>query len=505
MASKKALHKVHFNFKAEGSKAEFIVVKFQGRDSISDLFYFEIDLASTEKSVDLDAILKDKVSLTMTRGDEITTYEGALASFEQLQLEDKYVMYRATLVPNLWFLTLNHQSRVFLDKTTPEIIEEVLKGANLSPEDYEIKVNQESYPKREFVVQHKETDLAFISRLMEHVGIFYFYSEGKIILSDHPSIHQSFREKEEILYHQPKGMHTVGEEAVHSLTCRQQTVPHRVLLQEYNYRKPKLDLKTDKAVLDQGMGVFMDYGDHYKDTKEGSKLAQIRGDEIKCRQKLFMGEGDCRGFRSGFKFSLTDHYRSDFDKEYLLIEVQHSGSQTGDFMKSQSKKAQEEQPDYRNEFVCIAADVDFRPERTTSKPKIYGSLSARVDASGDGDQAEVDDQGRYKVIFPFDLSGRKDGKASAWIRMAQSYAGMDYGMHFPLHKGTEVLLTFIDGDPDRPIIQAAVPNPETKSPVTSENQTKSVIRDNYGNEIVLDSTPGDEHIRIHSPHHNFRN
>jgi len=129
-------------------------------------------------------------------------------------------------------------------------------------------------------------------------------------------------------------------------------------------------------------------------------------------------------------------------------------------------------------------------------------MNATVDAAGDGQQAEIDDQGRYKVILPFDQSGNKDGKASRWVRMAQPYAGSEYGMHFPLHKGAEVLLTFVDGDPDRPIISGSVPNPETTSPVTSANQTKSVVRDNFGNEMIFDATPGDEHIRLFSPHHN---
>jgi hypothetical protein len=134
-----------------------------------------------------------------------------------------------------------------------------------------------------------------------------------------------------------------------------------------------------------------------------------------------------------------------------------------------------------------------------------GSLHARVDAEGAGNYAELDTQGRYKVRLPFDTdTAHGAGKASHFVRMAQPYSGPDYGVHFPLHKGAEVLLTFVDGDPDRPVISGAVPNPETASPVTAANQTKSIFRDNYGNELVFDSTPGDEHIRLFSPHHTSR-
>jgi hypothetical protein len=162
----------------------------------------------------------------------------------------------------------------------------------------------------------------------------------------------------------------------------------------------------------------------------------------------------------------------------------------------------EEKLTYSNRFSAIPSDIQFRPERKTPKPKFNGIINATVDAAGDGKDGEVDDQGRYKIILPFDQSGNKDGKASRWVRMAQPYSGSDYGMHFPLHKGAEVLLTFVDGDPDRPIISGSIPNPDTTSPVTDANQTKSVVRDNYGNELVFDATPGDEHIRLQTPHNN---
>ena len=191
--------------------------------------------------------------------------------------------------------------------------------------------------------------------------------------------------------------------------------------------------------------------------------------------------------------------------------MEHEGHQTGAFWSGVGEKPAEGEKKltYANRFIAIPSNVQFRPERTTPKSKFFGTMNATVDAAGDGQHAETDDQGRYKIILPFDQSGNKDGKASRWVRMAQPYSGFNAsdgikgpsGMHFPLHKGTEVLLTFVDGDPDRPIISGSIPNPQTISPVTQENQTRSVIRDNYGNEIVMDATPGDEHIRLYSPHH----
>ncbi|MHB9028772.1 MAG: type VI secretion system Vgr family protein, partial [Candidatus Latescibacterota bacterium] len=198
-------------------------------------------------------------------------------------------------------------------------------------------------------------------------------------------------------------------------------------------------------------------------------------------------------------------FRENFNRDYLIAEVTHEVNQSGFLISGLGKTSSDRDQAifYRNSFKAIPSDIQYRPERTAEKPRMAGTLHARVDAEGSGNYAELDDQGRYKVRLPFDTdTAHGAGKASHFIRMAQPYSGADYGLHFPLHKGSEVLLTFVDGDPDRPIIAGAVPNPETASPVTSENQTKSIFRDNYGNEMVFDSTPGDEHIRLYSPHHN---
>ena len=159
----------------------------------------------------------------------------------------------------------------------------------------------------------------------------------------------------------------------------------------------------------------------------------------------------------------------------------------------------EEEPFYRNRFTAIPASVQFRPERVTKKSRFFGLMNAKIDAAGSGQYAELDDLGRYKVILPFDLSGRKDGKASAWLRMMQPYAGSDHGMHFPLHKGTEVLLAFIDGDPDRPVIAGAVPNPATPSPVTGDNQTMAVLQTGGKNRIAIEDKDGSQRILLQTP------
>jgi len=495
MPAPSTLQDVQFGFSS--GDAEFSVVQFHGTEAISTPFVFDIDVMSADLSIDFDSMLQTPATLTIYRGDEsANAFEGVLASFELREIGAKHAVYRAVLVPRLWLLTLTQQNRIFQEKTIPQILDDVLKEHEFSSNDYTVRLTQ-SYPTREYVVQYQESDLSFLSRWMEHEGIFYFFDAGKLVIADDQSVHQPIAGESKVPYRAASGLSSAGQEAVSQFMFRQVLRQERVLLKDYNWRRPDLDLKTEQALPTSGKGILVEYGAHYKDTLEGKRLAKVRGEELECRKRIFMGEGNARSFRAGFQHQLTDHPRSDFNAKYLLVEVQHEGSQS--LTDEEGVVVSSEGSAYRNTFVSIQARVPFRPERVTPKPRIYGTLNAKVDGASDGTYAEVDDQGRYKVILPFDLSGKDSGKASRFVRMAQPYAGPDYGIHFPLHKGTEVLLTFIDGDPDRPIISGAVPNPDTASPVKDSNQTASVIRDHRGNEMVVEGQERSEQIRLFSP------
>ena len=200
-------------------------------------------------------------------------------------------------------------------------------------------------------------------------------------------------------------------------------------------------------------------------------------------------------------FDLEDHYRQDYNQQYLTMALEHRGSQAAYLVAGLGRAltASEQTPHYENSFQAIPARVQFRAEHRTPKARIHGTLSAKIDAAGTGKYAELDEQGRYKVILPFDLSGRKDGKASSFLRMAQPYTGSDHGMHFPLHKGAEAILTFIDGDPDRPIIAGAAPNPDNPSQVKAENETKNMITTGGQNKIHLEDQEGSQRILMQTP------
>jgi len=307
---------------------------------------------------------------------------------------------------------------------------------------------------------------------------------------------------DELIYAPVSGLETMHlDETIQSFVCRRQQVPNRVTLKDYNYRKPSLSVQGSAEVDSSGQGEMYFYGEHFRTPEEGDKLAKIRSEEFLCQAKQFHGESTVPYLMPGYTFTLKEHFRQDMNRGYHIISIEHRGNQASFLISGirENLSVAEKESVYQNSFTAIEDNAQFRAPRITERPRIHGTINGRIDAAGTGKYAEVDDHGRYKVILPFDRSGRGGGKASAWIRMMQPYGGSDYGMHFPLHKGCEVLLTFIDGDPDRPVIAGAVPNPEYPSPVTTDNQTMSVLTTSGSNKIHIEDREGSERMLFHSP------
>jgi type VI secretion system VgrG family protein len=482
----------------------FGVVRFRGSEGFSRCYQFEIDLVSHDAEVDLTTVLKNPVTFTIVREEGDIPFHGILEQFEQLHEVDEHVFYRAVLVPKLWWLSLTYHNQVLLNKTVPEMIEEVLKDGGLTTLDFEVKLEKE-YPRWEYICQYRESHLSFVSRWMEREGMYYYFEQTesgeKVIITDTKLAHTEMPEGKTMYYAPPSGLDDLHrEEVIKAFILKQKMLPRTLRLKDYNYRTPSLEISGSAEVSPDGRGDVYIYGEHFRTTAEGNALAKIRAEELLCQERQIHGESTIPYLRPGYLFDLEDHYRDGFNRQYLTVEIDHEGSQTGYLLAGIQKGLAEveKQPYYRNGFVSIPSDVQFRPERKTEKPRFYGTMNARVDAAGTGKYAELDDHGRYKVVLPLDVSGRKDGKASAYFRMAQPYAGSDHGMHFPLHKGTEVLLTFIDGDPDRPIIQGAVPNPETPSIVNTANPTGAGFKSASGNQISMQDNEGHERIVIGS-------
>ncbi|MES1979457.1 MAG: type VI secretion system tip protein TssI/VgrG [Pseudomonadota bacterium] len=500
-----------FEFSSQAFDADkFSVVNMTGFESISKPFRFMLTLVSDDAGIDFDKVLQSAATFRIFSpdGTSSTPYHGGIAEFDQLQQTDGYVFYRAVLVPRLWHLSLYQMSEVYLnDQSIPQIIEKVLKGSRLTSADYELKLSG-SYRERSFVCQYQETHLDFVSRWMEKEGMYFFFDhEGrseKLVIVDNKSMHPAQAVK--VLY-RPVDQKDTGASAdsVQDFVCRQKPLPRQVILRDYNHRKATVELKVTEPVSDNGIGEVNLYGENFRNEAEGQRYAKLRAEEILCGGKVFTGEATAVGLRSGYMMEMARHYRDSFNGQYLVTEVHHEGSQAAALLagiKTSYSEGQGGETTYRNTFRAIPAAAQFRPERTTPRPRVSGTMNATIDASGPSQYAELDEYGQYKVQLPFDSTDKDAGKGSARVRMASPYSGSDHGMNFPLHKDAEVLLSFIDGNPDEPVILGAVPNSENPSVVNQANPYENKITTAGGNIIHMGDQKGKEVMWLHSPFHN---
>ena len=489
-----------FGFTAKALPSDtFAVVDLVGNEAISRLYEFTLTLVSENPALVFETVLNQPATLMIfprTDAPQPVSYHGLVTHLEQAHQIGSYTVYRAMLAPRLWGLSRDRMSEVYVEQTTPQVIARKLHEHGLASQDYELRLTS-PYKSWSYLCQYEETDLDFIARLMERDGIYFYFEQGpereKLILVDAQTGQPA--SVRAVPYRPAASLETsVSEESLQAWVCRQQVPPQRVVLQDYNYRTASLALLAPAEVSPSGQGEVRRYGEAFETLEEGQALATIRAQELACRQQMFQGEGTATGLRAGFCMALQSHYRADYNGRYLVTEVRHEGAQAGTLLAGLEAAGGAAGPAredfYRSACTAIPAHVQFRPERLTPKPRVHGTMTAFVDAEGAGQYAELDAHGRYKVQVPFDKTDKGAGKASTWVRMATPYAGRDHGMHLPLHKGTEVLLTFQDGDPDRPVIASAVPNSLTSSVVNRENQTGATIRSASGNTLHFQDAEG---------------
>ena len=488
--------KFHSDALPEGT---LLVSKLRGTERLSRLFRFELELVTQESRIDLEEVLYSaaKVGLSHQIGAGKTWrwFKGVLADLRMVGKVESWIHYRAVLVPDVWQLGEFHRSRVFQDLDLKGLVTEVFDRDLQLKADQDFKFNelQRTLPTREYVVQYEETDWEFLSRWLEHEGVFfYFDNDGErevAVFGDGTNAYKPATSQGPRCLYRPDGggdeARGGGEDEVFALECRVNRGPKQTRLNDYNWRTPTTQLACTAAVADRGVGLQNEYNDHFKDGEEGTALAKVRAEEWTCRSAVYSGQSSSRVFRPGRTFELAEHFLDDYNTTYLLIEVQHEAEQKLNVDASSVTGVH-----YQNSFRAIPADKTYRPERTTDWPSIKGVMHGRVDGEDDGQYAQVDGQGRYHVTLPYDEQVQagevQPGKASRAIRMAQPYAGVDSGIHFPLLKGTEVIITHVDGDPDRPVIAGAVPNTDNLSPVDSSNATQNRIVTTCGNVFQMD-------------------
>jgi len=493
------MNKKLFSFKvAKFPTYKLEVASFQGYEAIGELYRYEIDLVSEEQNINFDEILQSEVHLEFHRDESDDIYiHGVLESFEAHQKIGKYIYYKAFLVPKLWWLSLAQHQQIFLDKKIPNIIEAVLEDAKFTSADYEFRL-QSNYDKRDYVCQYKESRYDFIKRWMEREGIYFYFEHdkngSKLIITDNKNTQKKLINDENIFYKPESGLKEF-QHAISSIVYRSNNTVKSVRMKNYNYEKPSLDIHsvTDSSN-DQYTQTYL-FGNNLRSQEEAKRLSEINAQKYRCLDKEMNGKSNILSLRAGNIYTLKEYFRDDLNGDYLMLRVESKGSQSG-FLNIDLPKDSKETNYYYNTFTMIPSQIQYRMQSAPPWPKISGMISATIDGQGSGETAELDKHGRYKVIMPFDISGRDNAKASAYLRMAQPSVGEKQGFHFPLHKGTEVLVAFKDGDPDQPVIVSAVPNINTPSPINENNVTKNIIQTHGGNVISMEDTPGKAHIKM---------
>jgi type VI secretion system secreted protein VgrG len=489
---------IHFSFEIDGVSAKLNVGSFELREGLSELYVARLRLVSDDVDVDLTKAVGQPATLKISRERAEDRYlNGIVSRLEQGGDAAHKGVYFATIVPAFYKALHRHDIRIFQGKSVPQIVEDVLKGSGLTS----FKMNtQGSYAPREYCVQYRESDWAFISRLLEEEGITYAFehteSAHTLVFTSNTKNAADIPGAAKVAYSQQRGA-MAHDDSVTDFVWAEEMRPSMATLNDFNFTKPTLSLKGEaNASGDKNLEIY-DYPGEHETPDEGKRLAEIRLEESEAQRAVGRGTSSCARLLPGHMFELEDHVRDAFNAKYLITRVVHRGSQPIGQAESGGEYG------YSNEFEVMSSKKPFRPVRRTPRPRVNGLESATVVGAA-GEEIFVDKYGRVKVQFHWDRLGKTDDKSSCWIRVSQLWAGAGYGGMFIPRVGHEVLVDFLSGDPDRPVIVGRVYNAHNMPPYAlpaeatkSTIRTKSSPNDSGYNELRFEDKTGQEEIFLH--------
>lgn len=505
-----------------------LLAGFAGHEGISQLFSFHLDLlAERGTAVPFDKLLGKKITVRLGMPDEGNRYfNGICNRISQGHRDSTFTAFRMEIVPEFWFLTRRTQSRIFQHLSIPAILDKVLEGMDFTQE------LTGNFEPRDFCVQYRETDFNFACRLMEEEGIFYFFkhsAEGhKMVLANTPGGHPSMPGPNSVIFDELMGGRR-DEMRIYEWEKVQELRSGKYTLWDHCFELPHKHLEAEEVILpDAQVGQvthklqvggnekleLYDYpggyaqrfdginkgggvqaGELNKIFEDNKRTVMIRMQQEALPSLVIHGGSNCRNFVSGHTFTLTRHF--DADGEYVLTGVAHSSRLTGDY------RSGEGEFDYQNSFTCIPLALPYSPLMVAPKPLVRGTQTAVV-VGPPGEEIFVDKYGRVKVQFHWDRDGQSDADSSCWIRVAQSWAGKRWGYMFIPRIGMEVIVDFLEGDPDQPIIIGCVYNADTMPAYTLPDEKSKTSIKSYStpggggfNEIRFEDKKGNEQVFIH--------
>ncbi|MPZ21620.1 MAG: type VI secretion system tip protein VgrG, partial [Luteitalea sp.] len=477
------------------------VLLFHGmhaREELSRLFEYQLDLLSTRSDIDLDEILGKNVTVSVALPDDSTRYfNGYVTRFAQSGMYGRYHHYTAVVRPWLWFLTRTADCRIFQDMAVPDIVKEVFGDHTAADFAFELT---STYRKWTYCVQYRETDFNFVSRLLEHEGIYYYFrhSDGHntMVLTDSTSKHTTSPGYEQLPFIRPDKLVRPDIEHISSWDFSREIQPGVYVHNDYDLERPSVALRTRKTLprnyAPSDYEIY-DYPGHYVQAADGEQYAAVRVDEYGSQFETANASTNARGLSVGSLFTLDRHPRADQNCEHVVLAASY------DLAFSQYEALPDgEGASYRCNLVSMSSQQQFRPKRLTPKPFVQGPQTAVVVGPA-GEEIYKDDYGRVKVQFHWDRYGKRDENSSCWIRVSQAWAGKGWGAVSTPRIGHEVVVDFLEGDPDQPIIIGNVYNGDNMPPhggVVSGLRSNTHKGRGY-NEISIDDTAGREKITIH--------
>jgi type VI secretion system secreted protein VgrG len=477
--------------------ADLMLQSFSGREALSQLFSFTLELRSERDDIDVVELLRQKASLSLDLDDgEERYWSGEIASFTRSGQSRRFTHYRCELVPPLWFLLHHQDTRHFQQLSVPGIIDQVF--AEFSFHDYETRLTQ-AHNVLQYCTQFQETSADFLARLMEQDGIHYFFehekTRSKLILCDNTDQYQPLSTAT-VRFHYSDVIQ--DDDCISSLQRRHSLRTGRIVMRDFNFEQPHNDLQVSVDTLahkgdNQPFERFL-YAPGYDKREDGERLARLMMEAEETRHETLFGDSNVRRLTPGYRMTLVDHPLEQMNTEYLITGVEHQGNNNLD---------DDSAARYSNSFTVIPLKVPFRSPLNTHKQRIQGPQTAFV-VGPRGEEIYTDAFGRVRVQFHWDRRGHYDERSSCWARVAQAWAGNGWGAFFLPRVGQEVLVSFLEGDPDRPIITGCLFNgvnlPPYELPLHQSRTTLKTLSTpggGGGNELHFEDRKGEEQIFIH--------
>jgi type VI secretion system secreted protein VgrG len=478
---------------------EFKLEAWEGFERYHRLYRHTVTISTEDGSLDLGEfpLQEAEIQLDCHDGEELKRnarrIRGIIASAALHADEANLFLYTFTLVPRLYLLSQQQTSRIFQEMSSKEIIGEILQEHGVQ---FEMRLKNEPR-KREYCVQFEESDLDYVARLAEDDGYTFYVDQDqdKVIFVDDPSKLDKAGPQETFLWDPGEGLAQFPDETLDAFEEVRSVTWAQAAVRDYNYRTPETDLLKGVGA-DDGYGVGYTYLQGHTTLEEAETLARVRLEERRAFRRLITASSTMRSAEVGRSFNIAEHPTIEEEEKFQIIELRHHY----------------QGHHYRNTFLCIPLETPYRPPRITPRPRIPGLQTATVvGPDGPWPQGQsskdiyVDELGRIKVLFHWDLDRSRNERSSCWIRLRRAYAGPGYGRWFLPRVGNEVLVAFLHGDVDRPIVVGSVHNAENMPPVKlPDDKTQNTLRMPSTNELRFEDKEGQEEIYLHAQRNHTR-